>query len=185
MLKDHSQLYQLRCLALSRFSLCTGLALCLASSAALAQLTVIKDYGDTRPSGVPTFEEVERLAKEMKVDVSEIGAMSPYSFPIESQNVRFGELPQPYKHGKKGLIPFFIVGADLDSKQWMQDNKDFLLKHGIRRGLVTNVRNAAALKEMTDAAHPLMLYAMNVDEVAQVLNFNVYPIVVMEEEIAQ
>lgn len=153
---------------------------------ASAELTVLKDYGNTRPTGIPSVEDVKRLAKQMKVPTSEITSrFSPYSFPIDSELMSPGNLGEPVVHGKSGVKPFFIIGADTHSKKWVQRNKQYLVDQSITRGLVTDIPDAHAFQEMVDAAHPLQLYALNTDEMAKVFGVHVYPIVIDKQEISQ
>lgn len=158
----------------------------LASVCASAELTVVKDYGGTRPTGLPTMGDVQRLARQMDVPTSEIiPTFSPYTFPLESELMSLGNLGKPIVHGKSGIQPFFIIGADEHSKAWIKRNKQYLIDQSITRGLITDVPNAAAFQALVDAAAPLQLYALNTDEVAKVLGVHVYPIVINKEEISQ
>jgi len=160
-------------------------ALVTLSSLCFSEPTVIRDYGDTRPTGIPAAEDIIRLANEMNVQPEDITDFSPYSFPIESEFMEPGVLGKAFLHQKKGIIPFFVVGADRDSRQWLIDNKDFLVENDIYRGLVTNIPDAAHFKLITEAAKPLQLYAMNADDIAHTFQVFVYPIVITQEEIAQ
>lgn len=149
-------------------------------------MVVIRDYGNTRPSGIPSTEDIQRLARQMNVQPSEIRSFSPYAFPIESEKMRLGNLEQgSIEHGKSGVQPFFIIGADSDSQAWLKRNKQYLIDEQINRGLLTNVESAHAFKRMTDLAYPLELHPLNTDEIAAVFGVYVYPIVISETEIAQ
>lgn len=151
----------------------------------LAEPIVIKDYGNTRPTGIPTQDDIERLAKEMGVPPREIRTFQPYVFPIMSEHMKLGQLKEAVKHGKIGVIPFFVIGADEQSKGWVERNKQHLLDTGINRGLVTNVANTREYQRIVEAAKPLQLYALNADDVAEIFGVNVYPIVITRQEIQQ
>lgn len=158
----------------------------LISVCASAELTVVRDYGGTRPTGIPTMDDVQRLARQMDVPTSEIiPSFSPYRFPLESELMSLGNLDKPIVHGKSGIKPFFIIGAGDHSKAWIERNKQYLIDQSITRGLITDVPNAAAFEALVNAADPLQLYALNTDEVAKVFGVHVYPIVITKEEISQ
>ena len=146
---------------------------------------VIRDYGNTRPSGIPDLEELRKLAYQMRVPISELIEFSPYSFPIHSANLSLGNLAAPIKHGREGIKPFFILGADQHSMGWLVRNKQFLTNQKILRGLITNVPDGRTFKRFTDAAAPLQLFPMNVDDLGNVFNVSVYPLVVTQTEILQ
>jgi integrating conjugative element protein (TIGR03765 family) len=157
------------------------------SGDALAQepLIVIRDYGDTRPSGIPDMEELRRRAALMRVPMREITEFSPYTFPVISKKLVLGNLAAPIQHGRAGVIPFFIIGADTHSRDWLARNKPFLLDNQILRGLVTNVPDAQTFKTVVDAADPLHLHPMNIDEVGNIFGVGIYPLVITEKEILQ
>lgn len=154
-------------------------------SAATAEPIVIKDYGNTRPTGIPSQRDVERLAKEMGVPKREIKQFEPYVFPITSDRMQLGELKAPIKHGRDGVIPFFVIGADEQSAGWIERNKQYLIDTKIHRGLVTNVASARDYQRIVEAAKPLMLYALSADDIADIFGINVYPIVITRQEIQQ
>lgn len=146
---------------------------------------IIHDYGNTRPSGIPDLEELRKLAYQMRVPISELIDFSPYSFPIYSAKVSLGNLAEPIEHGRKGIKPFFILGADTYSMDWLVRNKQFLIDQNIVRGLITNVPDGISFKRFTDAAAPLQLFPMNVDDLGNVFDVSVYPLVITQTEILQ
>lgn len=150
-----------------------------------ARPVVIRDYGNTRPSGIPDIAELRKLAYQMRVPVSELIQFSPYSFPIVSEKLNVGNLSAPIKHDRSSITPFFIVGADPHSMDWLGRNKSYLIENKITRGLITNVSDGKTFKRFSDAAAPLQLHPMNVDELAELFGVAVYPIVITQTEIAQ
>lgn len=146
---------------------------------------VIRDYGNTRPSGIPNMDELRKLAYQMRVPVNELIQFSPYSFPITSTKLKVGNLPAPIKHDRTSLTPFFIIGADPHSMDWLARNKQYLLEQKISRGLITNVADGHAFKQFYEAALPLQLHPMNVDDLSELFGVHVYPIVITRTEIAQ
>ncbi len=177
------------------FMSCVKLGLILTLSSGLFSLVnadekkarpiVIRDYGNTRPSGIPDIVELRKLAYQMRVPVSELIQFSPYSFPIASEKLNVGNLSAPIKHDRSSITPFFIVGADPHSMEWLARNKSYLIENKITRGLITNVSDGKTFKRFSDAAAPLQLHPMIVDELAELFGVNVYPIVITQTEIAQ
>lgn len=146
---------------------------------------VIRDYGNTRPSGIPDIEELRKLAYQMRVPVSELIQFSPYSFPIASEKLKVGNLSAPIKHDRSSLTPFFIIGADPHSMEWLARNKEYLIDQKILRGLITNIPDGQTFKHFHEAAAPLQLHPMNVDELGNLFGVRVYPIVITRTEIVQ
>lgn len=150
-----------------------------------ARPIVIRDYGNTRPSGIPDIVELRKLAYQMRVPVTELIQFSPYSFPIVSEKFNVGNLSSPIKHDRSSITPFFIVGADPHSMEWLARNKRYLIENKITRGLITNVSDGKTFRRFFDAAAPLQLHPMNVDELAELFGVSVYPIIINQAEIAQ
>lgn len=146
---------------------------------------VIRDHGNTRPSGIPDIEELRKLAYQMRVPVNELIQFSPYSFPIHSEKLKVGNLPAPIKHDRSSLTPFFIIGADPHSMEWLARNKAYLIDQKILRGLITNIPDGQTFKRFHEAAAPLQLHPMNVDDLGDLFGVHVYPIVINRTEIAQ
>ena len=161
------------------------LILILMADVAKAEPIVIKDFGNTRPSGIPSGEDIRKLAESMRVHEKELISFDAYVFPMVSKKMSVGKLAAPIKHGKQGINPFFVLGADTASKGWIIKNKAVLQEQGIVRGLLTNVPNGDAFREMSVAAKPLKLYVLNTDDIAEIFGVSVYPIVITKEEIQQ
>lgn len=151
---------------------------CIAS----AEPVVIRDYGG-RDSGVPGKQELIRLAQQQKATKQMFDENLRY--PIQS-GLRPGYLnvPKKLREPVKGAQPFFVVGNDDFSRDWITKNKMYLLKIGAQ-GLVTNIDSKRLFLELKAFADPLPLVAVPVDEIAEILQFSVYPVLVTGEEIAQ
>jgi integrating conjugative element protein (TIGR03765 family) len=159
--------------------LLAGLTVLLAASVG-AEPIVIKDYGG-RDSGVPkSNQKVEGLGNYKPVPLDD-----RTRYPIRSQ-LRPGYLdkPQKLRQPVKGAQPFFVVGNDSFSRDWIEKNKRYLQKIGAQ-GLATNIANKNEFDALASLVKPLPLVAVPMDEIAVILNFNVYPVLVTGEEIAQ
>ena len=156
--------------------------LLLMTSIASAEPIVIRDYGG-RDSGVPNKESMMQLARETPAKPQAFDDAARY--PIRS-SLRTGYLDQPQKlrNPVKGVQPFFIIGNDEFSRDWLEKNKHYLVKIGAQ-GLATNINNKSIFLELEKLAKPLPLVALPVDEIAQILAIQVYPVLVTGEEIAQ
>ncbi len=93
-------------------------------------------------------------------------------------------LVQEQRHGQTVIMPFFIVGADEWSQEWLIANVDYLAQIGAR-GMAANIESAEALNYLRELAPPLVIEAVPVDEIAKVFGINNYPVLVSREAIEQ
>jgi len=149
---------------------------------ASAEPLVIRDYGG-RDSGVPSMVEQEKKAQHEKYSTQPFDDAARY--PIVSV-LRPGYLDksQALPNPVKGAKPFFIVGNDVFSRDWLEKNKAYLQKLGAQ-GLATNIDTQNTFKQLEVMARPLPLVAVPIDELVTVLHLSVYPVLVTGEEIAQ
>lgn len=153
--------------------------LCVAQQS-LAEPVVIADYGG-RASGVPNKSMLSSLEKP--IQRPPVGILKNY--PVRS-SLRPGYLNEaiPLETPQPKAKPFFIVSNDEFSRDWIDKNKEYLLEiHA--QGLATNINNEAELNDLKQWAAPLAVMAIPVDEIAEVLNIQVYPVLVTGKEIAQ
>lgn len=151
-------------------------------SMANAEPIVIRDYGG-RASGVPSKQVLIRLALQQTLQPQSLDNSARY--PVQSR-LRPGYLKVSRKLQTpvKDAQPFFIVGNDAFSRDWMEQNKAYLLK--IRaQGVVTNIESKTLFVALEAFATPLPLVAVPVDDIAELLQFSVYPVLITGEEIAQ
>lgn len=158
------------------------LALVFMSFGVFAEPIVIRDYGG-QASGVPDKTKIaQSVAKMPLMPASQI---VPQAFPLKS-SLKPGFLEKPKKLDVKRLNrnPFFIVGNDDRSRDWIAENKAYLTKIQAK-GLVANIANESEFTSLATFAEPLKLIAIPVDEIAQSLGLRVYPVLITNEEIAQ
>lgn len=143
---------------------------------------VIRDYGG-RDSGVPNKNSITKLAQQYSAKPHVIDKAERY--PIRSSlHPGYVNKPQALREPVKGVQPFFIIGNDDFSRDWLIKNKTYLQKIGAQ-GLATNIDSNSIFATLEQLAAPLPLVAVPVDEIATILHLSVYPVLVTGEEIAQ
>lgn len=146
-----------------------------------AKPIAISDYGG-RASGVPDIELIKNTT-QITAQRPSVGVLK--KFPVLS-DMRPGYLNAPIalQTPQPRAEPFFIIGDDEFSRDWIKKNKTYLLEI-TAQGLATNIQNESILNELKAWVHPLDIIAIPVDDIAQALNINVYPVLITGEEIAQ
>ena len=153
-----------------------------AAGIARGEPLVIRDYGG-RDSGVPKKNSITKLAQQYSVKPHLIYNAERY--PIRSSlHPGYVNKPQALREPVKGAQPFFIIGNDDFSRDWLTKNKTYLQKIGAQ-GLATNIDSNGIFATLEKLAAPLSLVAVPVDEIATILHLSVYPVLVTGEEIAQ
>lgn len=165
---------------MNNFLAAIGMPVLIVSAWCHAEPIVISDYGG-RASGVPNQEMVRKIQGQMPQ--RSVGVLKVYPV-LSGMRPGYIDEPIPLQVPQPKAKPFFIVGNDEFSRDWIEKNKEYLLE--IRaQGLATNIESEAVLKDLQAWAHPLDVIAIPVDEIAEVLNINVYPVLITGEEIAQ
>jgi integrating conjugative element protein (TIGR03765 family) len=147
-----------------------------------AELFVIKDYGNTRPSGIPDLNALPTPSGAKTKPIFE-----PFQFPIESDTWQLGSLDGHYAHQRKIDSRFLIVGADAQSRAWLQRNSDYFRQEKITQGVIVE---AATLDDLT-ATYQLAerlgieLALSGIDDLASILGTRIYPILVTPTEVKQ
>lgn len=158
------------------------LSLLFMSVGVFAEPTVIRDYGG-KSSGVPDKAKIAQSVAKMPLMTP--NQVLPKAFPLTS-SLKPGLLQASKKLGVKSLMrsPFFIVGNDDLSREWIAENKAYLAKiHA--EGVVTNIASEQEFNALATFAKPLKLIAIPINEIAQSLGLRVYPVLITNEEIAQ
>ena len=150
-------------------------------------LIVIKDYGNTRPSGLPSNREVLNFAKKIQKNPKDLPVFTPYVFPFRSDNFELGSLGDPISHDHNNIEPFIIVGADIQSRSWLSRNKQFLMSSRITYGVVVEADSSEDFKKIYIEADEMgiRLKIMPADVLADLFEINVYPVLVTKKEIMQ
>lgn len=164
----------------NRIAIAIVSALCL-SVFCNAEPIVIKDYGG-RVSGVPDIELIKRTTT-VNAQRPSVGVLK--NFPVRSElSPGYLDTPITLQTPQPMAEPFFIIGDDEFSRDWIKKNKAYLVEINAQ-GLATNIDSEAVLKELKAWVHPLDIIAIPIDDIAQALNINVYPVLITGKEIAQ
>lgn len=149
---------------------------------AIAEPIVIRDYGG-KPSGVPDKAKIANSV--MHQSIKPLNNAPSVRFPLRS-SMRAGVLATPKRFENKLLNrnPFFVVGNDEQSRDWIDANKSYLTKINAK-GFVTNIASESEYRSLEAFAKPLTLSAIPLDELVQSLGLRVYPVLITSEEIAQ
>ncbi|GGY79124.1 hypothetical protein GCM10011613_24900 [Cellvibrio zantedeschiae] len=150
------------------------------AAACMAEPVVISDYGG-HPSGVPVKPQKGDTFRYLKpVPLDERAR-----YPMRSK-LQPGYLDEPQKLSQpiKGAQPFFVISVDAFSRDWVEKNRKYLQKIGAQ-GLATNIASKSEFDSLASFVKPLPLVAVPMDEIAEILHFNVYPVLVTGEEVAQ
>jgi len=175
--------------------LCISLAALMTGTHALAQfpagrLIVVQDGNGT--SALPYYEK-SGLTAEPEPSISPFAQAQPSAMvqpvseanmlPVVSQRVTPGNVISRKIHAP-GLTPFFIIGDDALSRQWLQERYPVLKKLGVS-GLVVNVQTLDALQSLRQRAPGLTLSAVPGDDLAYRLKLEHYPALVTSTGIEQ
>jgi integrating conjugative element protein (TIGR03765 family) len=151
-------------------------------------MKILIDYGNTRPSGLPTMEAIKALSNKINVQPQELIQFTPYIFPVKPKVFHLGDLDEARPHGVETVpYPFVVVGSERESVEWLQRNKQYLMNAGVRRGLVTEAANADAFKRINNIAESMSitLNLMDADPLTKIFNVDVYPILITKKEVLQ
>lgn len=147
-------------------------------------ITVIYDTGTASP--LSDFVKAPKLAVPEGLPEINLQASDGFAaqlFPIHTPELSPGEvnaqttqllLPQP----------FFIIGCDGRSKQWLNQFKDRLSQIGAV-GLVVEADNLAEFQALSEVAQGLRLSPVPASQLAKQLGISHYPVLVTASRIEQ
>jgi len=164
-----------------------ALACLLAPVLALAALTVIHDSGHTRP--IAPFLEVfeadnEPIEKNPSRATSPLGAADPAAWlPIQSPGLTPGPVVAR-AHDRPFSRPFFLIGSDTWSKQWLQDHRDRLKAIGAV-GMLVQAETVADLQAIAGLADSLSILPASASDIARALRISHYPVLISRHGIEQ
>lgn len=152
-----------------------------------AKLVVIADIGGE--SAQPYYDELglSSLSVDEAIDSQHITISTPVTvsqmLPVISTKLTPDQVTT--RHIKaQGLTPFFIIGSDALSKQWLLARKDELINLGAK-GLVVNVQTSDELEALQALVPELLLQPTYGDDIAERLNLAHYPVLITSEIITQ
>jgi len=152
-----------------------------------AELTVIHDSGDTRPVA-PLLEtlgaKVPSGGKRADAYYPNLGAANiERLLPIRSPGLTAGKVvPRPVE--QRFARPFFLIGADPVSREWLAKNRAKLVRIGAV-GMLVQAETADDLRIIAELANGLPILPAPATDIAAPLGLSYYPVLISREGIAQ
>ena len=160
----------------------TGIALAglLLSVVAQAELTVIYDSGHTLPMA-PFLEafavDGASAPPRSVIATPSLGAADPASLlPIQSPGLTPGPV-QARSHERPFARPFFLIGSDMRSRQWLEDHRDRLKALGAV-GMLVQADTLEDLRAIAELAQGLPILPASATDIARALGIAHYPVVI-------
>lgn len=157
------------------------------NASAQAKLVIIADRGGE--STQPYYDELglSALSVSEPIESEHIPVLKQVTvtqmLPVISTKLTPGQVAtRPSK--AQGLTPFFIIGSDSLSKQWLLERKGELINIGAK-GLIVNVQTSDELTTLQALVPELLLQPTYGDDIAERLNLAHYPVLITSEIITQ
>jgi len=152
-----------------------------------AALTVIYDSGDTQPIApfLKVFEEDNEYPQQSPViKPPPLGAADPEALlPIQSPGLTPGEVAAR-THDRPFARPFFLIGADAQSRKWLLTHRDRLKEVGAV-GMLVQVDTLEDLRAIAALAEGLSVLPASGSDIAQALEITHYPVLITARGIEQ
>ena len=147
---------------------------------AQAELTVIYDSGRTQPIApfLEAFEADDASAPQRPVIAPPpVSAADPKAWlPIQSPGLTPGPV-QARSHERPFARPFFLIGSDTRSRQWLQDHRDRLKALGAV-GMLVQADTLEDLRAIAELAQGLPILPASASDIAKALGITHYPVVI-------
>ncbi len=154
---------------------------------AQADLTVIYDSGHTQPIApfFEVFESKEALPQQSPIPTKpSLGAADPKAWlPIQSPGLSPG-LVQARAHDRPFTRPFFLIGSDTRSRQWLQTHSDRLKEIGAV-GMLVQAETVDDLQTIASLADGLSILPASGSDIAKALGVSHYPVLISAHGIEQ
>lgn len=160
-------------------------ALCLVTGISVAEpLTVIFDNGRTRPLA-EFLAPLAHVKRERTLEPSpNLGAADiEQLLPIRSPGLSPGKVPVR-KHQVPFARPFFLIGADSKSQEWLAEHRQRLLDIGAE-GLLVDAASIEDLQAIASIADGLPVTPAAGSDIAKALGVTHYPFAVSDGRIWQ
>lgn len=151
-----------------------------------AELIVIDDVG-----GESTYPYFESINPQDEISQQHYDSIQPpaelntnFYFPISSSKMQPGNFKRRAMN-IVGLQPFFIIGFDEYSINWLNQRKKYLSQMNNVVGLVVNVENEKQLEQLKQIIPNILLTALPGDDIADRLGVYTYPVLVTATGIEQ
>ncbi len=152
-----------------------------------AELTVIYDSGNTKP--ITPYLEAFRPADEMpqrsqaSATPQQGAADAKALLPINSPGLTPGQV-QARRHHKPFSRPFFLIGSDDRSRQWLVQYHDRLKEIGAV-GMLVQAETLEDLRTIARLADGLSITPASADDIAKALGISHYPVLITLQGIEQ
>lgn len=147
---------------------------------ARAELTVIHDSGNTQPIApfLEVFQTHDGLPQQSQVPTGlQLGAADPKAWlPIQSPGLTPGPV-RPRAHDRPFTRPFFLIGSDTRSRQWLQAHRDRLKEIGAV-GMLVQAETMDDLRTIARLADGLSILPASGSDIAKALGISHYPVLV-------
>ena len=151
-----------------------------------ADLAVIHDSGDTRPLA-PLLEvlvEPEPIHPRAQSPRPDLGAAEvERQLPIRSPRLTVGKVV-PQSVEQRFARPFFLIGSDRVSRDWLAKNRAELMRIGAV-GMLVQAETASDLRVVAELANGLPILPAPATDIAAALGLSHYPVLISAEGIAQ
>ncbi len=164
-----------------------GIAIGCIPTLAGAALTVIYDNGDTRPIApfLDAFDSTETTPPQSQViQRPQLGAADLMSLlPIRSPGLTPGPV-QPKTHDRHFTRPFFLIGSDALSRQWLLEHRARLKEIGAV-GMLVQADPQDDLRTSAELAAGLSVMPASASDIAKALGISRYPVLISAHGIEQ
>ena len=154
---------------------------------AQADLTVIHDSGNTQPIApfLEVFQTQDGLPQQSQVPARpQLGAADPKAWlPIQSPSLTPGPV-QAHAHDRPFTRPFFLIGSDIRSRQWLQTHRDRLKEIGAV-GMLVQAETMDDLRTIASLADGLSILPASGSDIAKALSVSHYPVLISAHGIEQ
>ena len=154
---------------------------------AQAELPVIYDSGDTQPIApfLEVFESADEIIQQgIAPTTPQLGAADPEAWlPIQSPGLMPGSV-QARSHDRPFARPFFLIGSDMRSRQWLQDHRDQLKAIGAV-GMLVQADTLDDLRTIAELADGLSILPASASDIANALGISHYPVLISTHAIEQ
>lgn len=166
---------------------CMAVACVLVPVMAKAELTVIYDSGHTQPIApfLEVFESGDEDPQQSPVPtIPQLGAADPKAWlPIQSPGLTSGTM-QARPHDRPFARPFFLIGSDVQSRQWLKDHRARLKEIGAV-GMLVQADTVDDLRTIAELADGLSILPASASDIAKALGISHYPVLISAHGIEQ
>ena len=153
---------------------------------AQAELTVIYDSGNTKPLApfLEVIQDISEIDPPPPPPGKQLGAADLDTLlPIESPGLSPGPI-QPQAMKRPFSRPFFLIGSDAFSRQWLSQHRDRLLEIGAV-GMLVQAETVTDLEAIAQLGQGLQIMPASGSDIAEALGIPHYPVLVTRDGIEQ